>query len=150
MMLNKLIKKFKYPLEMKTKIIKHEEEMLNYNRDIIIQRYHTFFAEYKYTLKVGIVRSYMGKIVSSNEEIPLKAGYSCQLYCEVQKNGEIAKILSYDGECEYYLLFAVTEISRIDFPFNNPQYLLFDDTEEFYEDMDELQEIVMGQGSESF
>lgn len=47
-----------------------------------------------------------------------------------------------DENIDNHPLFAIWEISRIDFPFNSPPYLLFNDVDEVYEAMSELQALV--------
>ena len=58
------------------------------------------------------------------------------------KKGDMVTVYLQDEDIDNHPLFAIWEISRIDFPFNNPPYVLLSDINEIYEDMDELQELI--------
>ena len=141
-MLKGVINKFQYPLEMDKLILNHEEKVFILYQNIIIEKYQFFFEKHGYSLKIGCEWQYMHKNVCSKSRLPLKAGYSCHIYCEIQKKGDMITVYLQDEDIDNHPLFAIWEISRIDFPFNNPPYVLLSDINEIYEDMDELQELI--------
>lgn len=140
----KIIKeKFKYPLDMPEKIIAHEEKMLHIYSQVINEKYEFLFKKYGCTLKLGLSWRNTLTYVISHERMPFRCGYVCDLYCEVQKNGKMVEVISYDGEVDYYPLFAVTTISGVDFCFSHSPYSLISDMDdEFFEMMDEAVELI--------
>lgn len=139
-MFGKLINKFQYPLEMRKIIIAHEERVLSLYRNIIIEKYQFFFEKHGCSLEIGCEWQY--KSICSKNRLPFKSGYSCCIYCEIQKNGDMVTVYLQDEDIDNHPLFATWEISRIAHPFNNPPYALWSDVNEIYEDMDELQELM--------
>lgn len=141
-MFGKLINKFQYPLEMGTIIINHEERVLSLYQNIIIEKYQFFFEKYGCSLEIGYEWQYMHQNICSKSRLPFKAGYSCCIYCEIRKKEDMVTVYLQDENIDNHPLFAIWEISRIDFPFNSPPYLLFNDVDEVYEAMSELQALV--------
>lgn len=138
-----IIKKvFKYPPDMEHKIQKHEEHMLKVYSGIINEKYKNYFEKFGLDVKTMLLWECVSQKKSSKNRIKFGLGYSCSVICEIKRDGEIVHIPSTDGEVDYYPLFARWEISRIDFHFNRPPYLLFNDVDEIYEDMNELQALL--------
>lgn len=129
---------------MEEKIVKHEEKMLNVYSKIIREKYQSFFSKYGCALKIGLEWEFMYKNFYSYTRPPFGVGYSCVVYCEIQKEGKLLNIPSYDGEVDYYPLFATWEISVVNFPFNRLPYVLFPNIDEdMDEDMNELAELLI-------
>ena len=86
---------------------KYEE--LFYKYDLIIN-------QFGFTLNYGLFwKNYIYR-KESLKRISRKNGYTCYLYCSVQKNGKDIKIPSEDGEVEFYYLsetWILTSISRL-------------------------------------
>lgn len=137
-----ILKKFKYPKNMEENIKYHEEEMLTYYSEIINKKYGEFFKKNGYDVVLKLIWGNDLKRTSSERRIKLGVGYSCGVYCEIQKSGKTVEVFLEEEDIGYYPLVKMWEITRIDFFFNKPQYLLINDLEEFYEDMDEFQELL--------
>ena len=98
--------------ELHTKLQDFEMEMLNKYTEII-RPYEISFHKMGYELKeeLGWVNPRQ-KIWSSNR-IAFINGYKCYVYCLVEKDGEVVRVESNDGEADYYPLIAEWMISSI-------------------------------------
>lgn len=140
--IRRIRKKFQYPKNMKEKIIQHEEEMLKYYSEIITEKYGEFFQRNDCSVELKLIWGNAFKRASSERRMKLGVGYLCEVSCEIQKKGKTVEVFLEEEDIGYYPLVKAWVITRIDFPFNKPQYLLIKDLEEFYEDIDELQELL--------
>lgn len=140
--IRRIRKKFEYPKSMKEKIIQHEDEMLKYYSEIITEKYGEFFQRNGCSVAVKLIWGNDLKRTSSERRIKFILGYSCDVYCEIQKKGKTVEVFLEEEDIGWYPLVKSWVITRIDFPFNKPPYLLIKDIEEVYEDMDELQELL--------
>ncbi len=140
--LKKIRTRFQYPLDMEDKIIQHEEKMLKILLEIINEKYQPFFHKHGCTLKIALQWGYMCKNLGSDSRLQVRWDYSCSICCEVHKNGRLLEVDLHDGEVDYYPMWAIWEISIINFCFCRPPYLLIKDIDCIYEDMDELVEML--------
>ena len=69
----------------------------------------------------------------SPDGLPMKNDYSGCVYCGIERNGEIVRMESNDGEADYYLLDCTWTISQIYRRFGKLRVLLFADIDD---DMD--------------
>lgn len=149
---NILKEKWKYPTDMGDKIIQHEEKMLMRYSEIIKSHYQSLFEKYGCDLNIGLEWLNLFEKCGCDLDIRLEwfktgrncrrkfhAGYSCQIYCEVLKDGKEVNVPDYEGDYDFYPLWAVWEISRIDGIFCKEKYVLCTDSaEEICRDMDRL------------
>lgn len=128
--------KFKCSSEITSKIIKHEEYMrFKYNE--LAEKYKDAFAEYHCSLKLEM-RWYNCMSIKQkvyNQRIPFKNGYICFIDFSVQQNGEDFKLISNDGEADYYLLADSTNITDITWLLVCRRMNLISDTEFFEEEL---------------
>lgn len=97
------IMRFKWMPELVSKITKHEEHMLfEYNR--VAEKYKEAFAKYECSLKIELKwDNYLSiKRKRYDYRLPLQIGYRCFIDYMVQKDGEELKLISDDGEADYY------------------------------------------------
>lgn len=103
---------FPYNVDKDQLIKDHEKNMLEKFSEII-KSYSTIFEQYNCSLKVGLYRDNFLKKSCSYRCLPFENGYSCYIYCEVQKDGKEVHIKCDDGEADYYSLSTVWRISYI-------------------------------------
>lgn len=137
---------FRYPVDMEEKIIQHEEKMLKVYTQIIDESYRGFFEKFGFTVDIFLHWDNMLQKTSSKNRIAFCPAYSCSVHCEIKKNGDVVEVPIYDGEVNYYPLWADWGVSGIGFPFNKSPYELIDDVDDIYEDMNELKELLLWQG----
>lgn len=148
--IKRIRKKFEYPKNMREKILQHEDEMLKYYSKIITEKYGEFFQRNGCSVVVKLIWGNDLKRTFSERRMKFALGYSCDVCCEIQKKGEIVEVFLEEEDIGWYPLAKSWIITRIDFPFNKPPYLLIKENEELYEDMDELQELLSKKISEIF
>ena len=81
-------------------IINHEDEMLEKFTEII-KSYSSIFVKYNCSFVVGCGWNNFLKNDNSNNRLPFKNGYSCYIYCNVERNGETIRYEDKDGEVDY-------------------------------------------------
>ena len=79
----------------------------------IVNRYTPLFAQYGCTLKLGQEWENVIRKVWSSNRLPFKNGYTCKIYCAVQKSGVPLTIKSNDGEADFYYVSSCWVISVI-------------------------------------
>ncbi|MEI3219781.1 MAG: hypothetical protein V8S08_09435 [Lachnoclostridium sp.] len=140
--IRRIRKKFEYPKNMKEKILQHEDEMLKYYSEIITEKYGEFFQRNGCSVVVKLNWGNDLKRAYSERRMKFELGYSCDVCCKIQKKGKTVEVFIEEEDIGWYPLVKSWKITIINLPFNNPPYLLIKDFEEFYEDMDELQELL--------
>ena len=130
--------KFTYDTDKDDIIINHEKEMLEkYSK--LIDNYTDIFKGYNCSLKVGISWFDFLKGKVSEKRLPLKNGYECQVYCEVQRNGKLVRVISNDEEADWYDLAVSWPVSHISgFFFKNSVNFCTDIDNELEGDMQEF------------
>lgn len=92
----------------------YENQMLEkYNK--LIEKYYSSFNEFGCSLRVKIFWSDFFSKKCSDERLKFHNGYECYVCCEVIKNDSVVKIISDDGEADYYDLetsFIITSIEK--------------------------------------
>lgn len=79
----------------------------------MVNRYTPLFAPYGCTLKLGQEWENVIRKVWSSNRLPFKNGYTCKIYCAVQKSGVPLTIKSNDGEADFYDVSSCWVISVI-------------------------------------
>lgn len=98
--------------EIHNKLQDFETDMLNKYIGII-RPYEIHFRKIGYELKVELGWANSRQKIWSSNRIPFMNGYKCYVYCLVEKDGEIVRVESNDGEADYYPLIAEWMISSI-------------------------------------
>lgn len=119
------------------KIVDFENNMLKEYSQIISQ-YSDVFAEYGYSLDVGCVWINNRKKIKSSSRIIFQNGYSCYIYCDVLKNGEILCYNANDGEADYYEVSTSWNISYISKSFFSLKVTLCPATDDIKDEMTRL------------
>lgn len=129
--------KFAYDASKDQLIIKHEDIMLE-TFSKIINSYSPLFQQYNCSLDVGRVWNNFSNKERSNCRLPFQNGYSCYIYCEVQKDGEEVHVKCTDGEVDYYSLSSTWIVSSIDRKFFRTYVALYLGTDDIENDMEEM------------
>lgn len=128
-------------------IVEHEDKMFEkYSQ--IVSKYSVMFA--KYNCSLNIERSWINLLenINSKNRLPFKNGYSCYIYCNVEKNGEVVRYENGDGEVDFYevsTLWCVSSISRF---FFRLKVMLWTETNEVEKEITRLLRIVEGQSGD--
>lgn len=133
---------FRYPTDMESNICAHETNMLETYRAIIRNKYSEAFNCLGYSLKIGLEWN-NGNLSNLDMRLPLKTGYMCAIFCEVQRNNKMVWLKQTNQEVHNKPLFASWIIDVINCPWNNPAYNLYYNTDIIFDDMDELIESVL-------
>lgn len=113
-------------------IINYENEMLK-KCIRFMDNYTDVFKKYNCSLKIGLFwRNFLKNKVSENR-LPFKNGYECCVYCEIQRDGKIVRIISHDGDADWYDLVATCPVSHISRFFFKNNVALYDDIDDFKE-----------------
>ena len=92
----------------------YEKQMFEkYNK--LIEKYYSSFNEFGCSLKLKILWNDFSSKKWSEELLKFHNGYECYICCEVNKNDSVVKIISNDGEADFYILetsFIITSIER--------------------------------------
>ena len=122
-------------------IVEHENSMLKeYSR--IINNYSDMFAQYGCCLEVGCIWNNCLKKSTSTSRLPFRNGYSCYIYCDVLKAGELVRYNTSDGEVNYYEASTSWNISSIVKSFFNLKVTLFVEMNDVHNEMMQLFKIV--------
>lgn len=93
-------------------IIQHENTALALYSEILSE-YAPLLEPFACSFKVALywIDSSTGR--RSEQRLPFCAGYTCFIYCEVQRNGKPVRVKSTDGEADHYELSAAWTVSSI-------------------------------------
>lgn len=128
---------FSYDVSKEQLIINHEDIMLEtYSK--IISSYSSLFRLYDCSLEVKLFWIDFSTKKRSNYRLSFHNGYSCYVYCEVQKDGKEVHVKSIDGEVDYYSLSATWMVSSIERNFFKTKVSLYSDTDDIENDMKKL------------
>ena len=95
-----------------TQIVQHEGDMLEkYQRKI--NKYSKRFSLYGCSLCVGLVWINLKTNERSYLRLPFQDGYSCYVYCDIEKNGKLLRHYETNGEADYYELSCIWNVSSI-------------------------------------
>lgn len=109
-----------------------EHEMLKKYQEVAKQ-YLPLIREYGCELHLELGWSNTLRKEWSPDGLPMKNDYRCYAYCGIERNGEVVRIESNDGEADYYPLDCAWTISEIHRHFCKLRVLLFADIDD---DMD--------------
>lgn len=129
--------KFTYsPIRDKT-IIDHENKMIELYTQII-NNYAEAFHQYDCSLKVRLGWSNSFKNHSSSERISFENGYTCDIYCEVERDGKIIQYGDKDEEVDYFELLTYWNVSSITRSFCHLNVVLLDNRDDIDNEMNWL------------
>lgn len=133
--------KFLYDVSKNQLIINHENIMLE-TYFMIISSYSSLFELYDCSLKVGLFWVDFSTNKCSYHRLSFHNGYSCYVYCEVQKDGKEVHVKSIDGEVDYYPLSSTWIVSSIERNFLKLKVSLYSDTNDIESNMNELYQLL--------
>ena len=94
------------------RIVQYEDEMLEKYRTII-NGYSAMFSPYNGSLRVSRIWINTKTKEKSYFRLPHQNGYSCYVYCDIEKDGKIFRHYTTNGEADYYELSIFWNISSI-------------------------------------
>lgn len=106
------MKKMKYTNKTDDVIISHETDMLALYLEKL-KKYAAPCRERGYSLKTGLMWQYFPKDTVTFQRGDFRNGYTCYVYCAIQKDGSEVRVNGTDGEAKYYPLSAAWMISSI-------------------------------------
>ena len=107
--------KFIYDESKAERIINHENMMLEKYSEII-SSYAPLFNQYDCSLEVKLSWCEHigdGKRKGSDSRLPFRNGYNCYVCCDVKRDGKLVRVISNDGEVEYYDLSVAWTVSDV-------------------------------------
>ena len=126
-------------------IIYHENKILEeYSR--IIKKYSNMFEQYDCSLEVRCFWHNCIQKKKSASRLPFQNGYSCYIYCDVFKSGDILCYKTNDGEADYYEASAFWTVSSISKSFFNLKVTLYTMLDDIDCEMMQLLEIAQHNG----
>lgn len=139
--------RFTYTHSRADMIVEHEKMMLKgYSK--IISNYSDMFAQYDCSLNVGCVWNNSIKKNISNSRISFQNGYSCYIYCDVLKDGNVLRYNTDDGEADYYEATVSWNISSIEKSFFHLTVTLHSEMDGIHDEIMQLLKVVMEQSDD--
>ena len=108
----------------------------------IINDYTEAFNQYNCVLKVECGWSNFLKKNNSSQRLSFVNGYSCYIYCNVERDGKVVRYEDKDGEVDYYELSAYWSISSISKFFFHLNVCLYEETTDINVEMNRLLKII--------
>jgi len=133
--------RFIYTAEKKQTIIEHEEEMLKKYSEVV-DVYAAAFAQYNCILKVELGWSNFLKKYNTENRLPIENGYECYVCCNIERNGRVICYEAPDGEEVYYEMFLSRLVSSISKSLFRMKAYLYEDSEEIYGIIDEIEPLL--------
>ncbi len=135
--MEKILMEFIISEEIGHEIISFESKMFDEYKKIA-NLYCPVFSQYGCTLEMKLGWTNTLHKTWSPNRLRLKNGYECYVYCVVLRNGKEVRIVSNDGEADYYPLSTEWMISSINRHFFKLEISLYTDMNDIYEELEEF------------